>query len=418
VKVLVIGSGGREHALAWKLAQSPQVTQVIVAPGNPGMGGVATVLACSLTPEAILELARQEAVDLVVIGPEAPLVAGAADLLEAAGIPVFGPGQAAAQLEGSKRFSKEFMERHRIPTAAYASFSDETAALDHLQTLVDPPVVKESGLAAGKGVTVARSHQEAGDAIRAAFRKPDSGGVVLEERLEGQELSLLLLIDGHTALPLVMAQDYKQLGDGDTGPMTGGMGAIAPVTLLSAGQQALVDELIVSRTLKGLQADGLDYRGVLFIGLMVGEDGVKVLEYNVRFGDPETQAVLPLLKNDLAELLLAATQRRLHEFTLQWRQGATACIVMAAPGYPGIPERGIPLGLPARRAGVYVFHAGTSLVGGRLTSSGGRVLNVVALTGDLQSAVAAAYEAVSQIDFPGGQFRSDIGSRVSHSLPR
>jgi phosphoribosylamine--glycine ligase len=418
LKVLVIGSGGREHALAWKLAQSARVSQVIVAPGNPGMGGIATVLPCQLTPEGILDLAKSEAVDLVVIGPEAPLVAGAADLLEEAGIAVFGPRQAAARLEGSKRFSKEFMERHGVPTAAYAAFDDEAAALAWLDAQAEPPVVKESGLAAGKGVTVATTHAEAREAIRAALARPDAGGVVLEERLQGQELSLLLLVDGHTALPLLMAQDYKQAWDGDTGPMTGGMGAVAPVSLLTPAQQVLVDEFIVGRTLRGLQADGLDFRGVLFIGLMVSEGEVKVLEYNVRFGDPETQAVLPLLKTDLAELLLATTQRRLHEFTLEWHEGATACVVLAAPGYPGEPERGIPLGLPARRAGVYVFHAGTSMIEGRLVNSGGRVLNVVALTPDLPGAVAAAYEAVTQIDFPGGQYRTDIGSRVSDPLRR
>jgi phosphoribosylamine--glycine ligase len=412
VKILVIGSGGREHALAWKLAQSPLVTQVVVAPGNPGMGGVATVLACPPEPQAILELAKSEAVDLVVIGPEAPLVAGTADLLQQAGIPVFGPGSAAAQLEGSKQFSKDFMQRHGIPTAAWAAFDDLPAALQHLHALAEPPVVKESGLAAGKGVTVARTHLEAEGAIRAALA--GGGSVVLEERLEGQELSLLLLVDGHTALPLLMAQDYKQMNDGDTGPMTGGMGAIAPVELLTKEQQTEVEQLVVGRTLTGLQAEGFDYCGVLFVGLMVTDSGVKVLEYNVRFGDPETQAVLPLLRTDLAELLLAATQGRLHEYTLAWDEGATACVVLAAPGYPGTPETGIPLGLPIRRAGVFVFHAGTGLADGQLVSSGGRVLNVVALTADLQGAVAAAYEAVQEIDFPGGQYRSDIGSRISH----
>lgn len=415
MKVLVAGSGGREHALAWKLAQSPLIKQVIVAPGNPGMGGVATVLPCSMTPEGILNVARQEQVDLVVIGPEAPLVAGAADLLTEAGINVFGPGRSAAQLEGSKRFAKDFMQRHDIPTAASASFTDEAGALAHLETLLEPPVIKQSGLAAGKGVTVARNFFEAELAIQAAFAGPGSDGIVIEECLEGQELSLLLLVDGHTALPLLLAQDYKQLGDGDTGPMTGGMGAVAPAELLSKEQQRFIDEEIVKRTLAGLRAEKLDYRGVLFIGLMVTQNGIRVLEYNVRFGDPETQAVLPLLKSDLFELLLAATQQRLHEHELQWFDGATACIVLAAPGYPHEPQTGIPLGLPARPAGVYVFHAGTGMSGGKLFSTGGRVLNVVAVTRHLPASLAAAYEAVADIDFPGAQFRTDIGSRIPHS---
>ncbi len=413
MKVLVIGGGGREHALAWKLAQSPRVARVIAAPGNPGMSGLGSVYGFDPDIDELVGFAQQEEVDLVVIGPEAPLVAGLADRLVERGIATFGPGQAGARLEGSKAYAKEFMRRHGIPTAASEAFDDEQAALEYLGTLSEPPVVKQSGLAAGKGVTVAADMAEAAAAVRAAFRVKGNDGVVLEERMYGRELSLLLLTDGVTARQLPLAEDYKQVGDGDRGPMTGGMGAIAPADLLSAGQLDEVRTRIIAPSLAGLKADGIDYRGVLFIGLMVTDKGVKVLEYNVRFGDPETQAVMPLLRSDLFELLLATSQGRLADVEPEWSDRAAACVVMCAPGYPGEPARGIPLNLPADEAGVHIFHAGTAFAEeGHLQSSGGRVLNVVTTGETVEEARSIAYEAVGRIGFEGAHWRTDIGARV------
>ncbi len=413
MKVLVIGGGGREHALAWKLGQSPQVERVIAAPGNPGMSGIGTVYGFDPDIDELVEFAQQEAVDLVVIGPEAPLVAGLADRLLERGINTFGPGKAGARLEGSKAYAKEFMRRHGIPTAASEAFTDERAAFEYLGTLSEPPVVKQSGLAAGKGVTVASDMAEAEAAVRAAFRVEGNDGVLLEERIYGRELSLLLLTDGVTARQLPLAEDYKQVGDGDRGPMTGGMGAIAPADLLTDEQLDEVRTKIIAPSLAGLKADGIDYRGVLFIGLMITKTGVKVLEYNVRFGDPETQVVMPLLKSDLFELLLATSQGRLADVVPKWSDRAAACIVMCAPGYPGKAVQGIPLSLPADEAGVHIFHAGTEFTeGGQLQCSGGRVLNVVTTGRTVEEARTVAYDAVGRIGFEGAHWRTDIGARV------
>lgn len=409
MNVLVIGSGAREHALVWKLARSPRVSRLFASPGNPGMSEYAELLASAQDPASLTALALRHAIDLVVIGPEQPLVDGLVDSLTAAGIRAFGPHRAAAALEGSKRFAKQFMLRHGIPTARAEAFTDEAAALDFLQTVADPPVVKRSGLAAGKGVTVADSLSEAEEAVRAAFRDPSSGGVVLEERLQGRELSLLGVTDGTAWLPLKLAQDYKYLSDGDTGPMTGGMGAVAPAELLDDEQLREVNAEIVSRTLAGIRAEGLAFTGVLFIGLMVTPTGVKVLEYNVRLGDPETQVVLPLLETDLLDVIDAAHDGTLSRLQLSWKPLVAAGVVLAAPGYPGSPQRGVPLQLPAGDDGLLVFQAGTELSGGQLLSRGGRVLSVVALAPDLEAARDRAYEAVRQTGFAGAQWRSDIG---------
>lgn len=409
MKVLVVGSGGREHALVWKLSSSPLLTELLAAPGNPGMGRHARLFPGHRSVQQLTELAVAEQVDLVVVGPEQPLTEGLADRLREHGIMVFGPHAAAARLEGSKRFAKEFMLRHGVPTAASAQFTDEASALAWLSRQAAPPVVKKSGLAAGKGVTVAASFEEAEAAIRAVFAEPDGEGLVLEERLEGTELSLLGITDGTTWLPLLLAQDYKYFGEGDTGPMTGGMGAVAPARLLSPAQSDEVETEIVQRTLAGLRADGLTFPGVIFIGLMLTADGVKVLEYNIRLGDPETQSVLPLLRTDLLEVIRAACDGSLAEVQLSWHDQAAAGVVMAAPGYPGTPQTGIPLAPAEEQSGLLVFHAGTKLEAGQLVSSGGRVLNIVGLAPTLEAALETAYRGVAATGFAGASFRRDIG---------
>ncbi|MEJ2666692.1 MAG: phosphoribosylamine--glycine ligase [Deinococcales bacterium] len=412
MKVLVVGAGGREHALAWKLARSEHVEDVLVAPGNGGMRDVARTVDVPLEVDALLELAQRERVDLTVVGPEAPLVAGLVDAFQAAGLRAFGPTAKAARLEGSKRFAKEFMARHGIPTAAFRTFRDRAAAQAYLREVGVPIVVKDSALAAGKGVTVARSLEAAAAAVDAVLTRPGAE-VVIEEMLVGQEISLLVFTDGLAYRPMVMAQDYKQALDGDEGPMTGGMGAVAPVALLTSAQQWQAMTTVVEPTLKALNADGIAYQGVLYIGLMITSDGAKVLEFNVRLGDPETQVVLPLLDTDLLRLLESVVDRRLARLELGWSGRSAACVVMAAPGYPGAYETGIAIDVPDDLgADVLVFHAGTRVVDGVLVSSGGRVLNVVALADSLDEAVRRAYAAADRIRFPGAHVRRDIGGRL------
>ncbi len=412
MRVLVVGSGGREHALAWKLSQSPRVDEVLVAPGNAGMADVARVLETSLDVDALVALARRERVDFTVIGPEAPLVDGAVDAFEAAGLKAFGPSRGAARLEGSKRFAKDFMLRHGIPTAAHAAFTELEPALAHLDRVGAPIVVKDSRLAAGKGVTVADDLAQAKAAVRALFRKPGAE-VVIEERLVGQEISLLVFTDGLAYKPMILAQDYKQALDGDHGPMTGGMGAVAPAALLSSAQQWKAMTEVVEPVLHALKADGIVYQGVLYVGLMVTADGPKVLEFNVRFGDPETQAVLPLLDNDFVRVLESVADGRLARLELCWTGRAAACVVMAAPGYPGDYPVGIPLHIPDDLGpDVRVFHAGTARDGDALVSHGGRVLDVVGIGDTLEEAVATAYRAVARIGFPDAHVRGDIGGRL------
>ena len=404
MKVLIVGGGGREHALAWKLAQSPRVREILAAPGNAGISQLARCVDAD-APEALLALAKAEEVDLTVVGPEAPLVAGVVDLFEVAGLRIVGPGREAARLEGSKRFAKAFMFRHNVPTAAYEAFSELSVALEYLEASPLPIVIKDSNLAAGKGVTVARTRQEAHEAVRGVLTQ--GGELIIEDFLEGRELSLMLFLDGVSAKPMLLAQDHKRLLEGDTGPMTGGMGTVAPVPL-SKVLWAEVMEQVVAPTLRGLEAEGLFYRGILFIGLMVTAAGVRVLEYNVRLGDPETQVVLPLLENDLLSIFEALLDGGLHETTLRWSQESAACVVMAAPGYPSVFEKGVPLDIPELDDAT-VFHAGTAWQDGRLVSSGGRVLGVTAVGARLQAALDKAYDGVTKIGFPGAQYRRDLG---------
>jgi phosphoribosylamine--glycine ligase len=411
LKVLLIGSGGREHALAWKLARSPRVSEVVAVPGNAGMASVARLMQSAGDPHSLLELARAEAAELVVVGPEAPLVAGLSDLLQANGVRVFGPTRAAARLEGSKAFAKEFMRRHGVPTAHYRTFERVDAALTYVRRHGAPVVVKDSGLAAGKGVTVAGSTVEAETAVRRVFERPNTR-VVVEERLEGQEISFLVFTDGHAWRQMPIAQDYKQAEDGDLGEMTGGMGAVAPVELLDEATRAVVERDIIERTLAGLREDGIPYHGVLYFGIMLTEAGPRLLEYNVRFGDPETQVVMPLLADDLVDIVESVIDGRLDEMRVRWRDACAACVVMSAPGYPGPYRTGVPLRVFESDDSQLLFHAGTESGESGLVSSGGRVLNVVAVASDLQGAVASAYEGVSRVEFPGAHYRGDIGSRL------
>ena len=421
-KVLVIGSGGREHALAWKLAQSPRVTEVLVAPGN---AGTATEARCRNVPvkvtdiEGLLALARDEGVSLTVVGPEVPLVAGVVDRFRAAGLRIFGPTAAAAQLEGSKAFAKDFLARHGIPTAFYAVHTDVDAALAYIRSKGAPIVVKADGLAAGKGVIVAMSLEEAEDAVRDMLSGNafgDAGArVVIEEFLEGEEASFISMVDGRTALPMATSQDHKRVGDGDTGPNTGGMGAYSPAPVVTPEVHARVMREVVEPTVQGMIADGVPFTGFLYAGLMIDTSGApKVIEFNVRFGDPETQPVMLRLQSDLVDLVEAAIDGRLHETRAQWDPRPSLGVVMAARPYPDAPLTGDVIhGLNAVPAGAKVFHAGTALdASGNVVSAGGRVLCVAALGDSVGDAQRRAYAGVDAIHWANEFHRSDIGWRA------
>ena len=412
MNILLLGSGGREDALAWRLRQSPSCGQLIAAPGNPGIARWAECVAANICdPATIVELARGSTVDLVVVGPEAPLVAGVADALRDAGIAVFGPNAAAAQLEGSKGFTKDLCHAHGIPTAAYVRAESMAEALAALGDFDIPVVIKADGLAAGKGVTVALSREEAEQAIAAG----GDGPLVIEEFLEGEEASLFVLVDGETAVPLASAQDHKRVGDGDTGPNTGGMGAYAPAPVLTPElQQRAMDEIVIP-TARALAEAGTPFSGILYAGLMLTAEGPKLIEYNVRFGDPECEAIMPLIDGDFAQSLMAVAVGRLAQAdTPALLPKHAITVVVAARGYPGTPASG-----GAIRAiesaeqveGVTVFHAGTGLSDGRLVASGGRVLAVTAVADTFANARARAYRAIDQIDFADGFHRGDIGWR-------
>ncbi|WP_117238427.1 phosphoribosylamine--glycine ligase [Thermus sediminis] len=411
MKVLVVGSGGREHALLWKAAESPLVERLYAAPGNAGMEALAELLPWRGEVEILADWALEEGVDLTLVGPEAPLVEGIADAFLARGLKVFGPTQRAAMIEGSKAFAKGLMERYGIPTARHRTFQDPILALEYLEEVGVPIVVKDSGLAAGKGVTVAFDLHTAKQAVANILNRAEGGEVVIEEYLEGEEATVLALTDGEAILPLLPSQDHKRLLDGDRGPMTGGMGAVAPYPM-DPGTLRRVEEEILRPLVAGLRAEGVIYQGVVYAGLMLTKEGPKVLEFNARFGDPEAQAVLPLLESDLVDLALRAAEGRLAGARLSWKEGAAACVVLAAPGYPESPRKGIPLHLPESPEGVLVFHAGTRREEGHLYSAGGRVLNVVGLGKDLREALERAYAFIPRIGFPGAVYRKDIGRRA------
>ncbi|MCB1442091.1 MAG: phosphoribosylamine--glycine ligase [Methyloceanibacter sp.] len=419
MNVLLIGGGGREHALAWKLAQSPVLGRLYCAPGNAGIADVAELAGLDVSDHAaVAAFCTDKQIGLVVVGPEAPLVAGLADDLESAGIPVFGPSKAASALEGSKGYTKDLCAEYGIPTAAYGRFTGAASAKSYLSGQALPIVIKADGLAAGKGVVIAETHAEAEDAIKACFQGAfgEAGAeVVIEEFLTGEEASFFALVDGETALPLATAQDHKRAYDGDQGPNTGGMGAYSPAPLMTPDLCARVMDEIVLPTVKAMKARGTPFKGVLYAGLMIQDGAPKLIEYNVRFGDPEAQVLMMRLKSDLLPALLGTAQGRLGGMTLAWHEDAALCVVMAAEGYPGAYEKGTEIkGLDAASVedDAVVFHAGTVRDGNRILATGGRVLGVTARGADIAQAQARAYAVVDTIDWPGGFCRRDIGWRA------
>ncbi|HEY9866803.1 MAG TPA: phosphoribosylamine--glycine ligase [Candidatus Obscuribacterales bacterium] len=420
MKILVVGNGGREHAIAWTLLQSPNVEKVFCTPGN---GGTATLKGCENYPisvedfEGIKNLVQNQDISLVVVGPELPLALGITDYLQQHNIKVFGPNQAGAALEASKAWSKAFMEDAGIPTAKAAVFTDAASAKAYIQTA--PIVVKADGLAAGKGVTVATTVEMAHEAIDIIFAGEfgqDNLRVVVEDFLAGQEVSVLALTDGLTIRPLVPAQDHKQVGEGDTGPNTGGMGAYAPTPILPPELLSRVQQSVLEPTLATLRQRGIDYRGVVYAGLMISPEGeIQVLEFNCRFGDPETQTVLALLETPLEEVLLACCEQRLEQVPLTWKSGVSVCVVIASGGYPGSYQKGkVITGIKdAEASGAIVFHAGTKLQDGQILTDGGRVLGVTAVGSTFQEAITQTYKAVDCINFEGLYYRRDIGCRVT-----
>ena len=413
--VLVVGSGAREHALAWALARSPSVSEIWAAPGNPGIATIAQTVGLPITDiAAITDWAEAHDIGLVVIGPEAPLALGLADLLAVRGISVFGPSRAAAELEWSKAFAKDFMRRHGIPTAPYGVFTEVEAAVDFIRTAGAPLVVKADGLAAGKGVLICATQAEAEDAVRSVLvdRAFQAAGdrVVIEQFLEGEELSVIAVVDGERFAVMPPARDYKRLRDDDQGPNTGGMGSYAPVHDLDPGVMARVRESVLEPAVAGLRAEGRPYRGALYAGLMLTREGPMALEFNCRFGDPETQVILPLLDLDLAELLLACAEGRLATESIATLPDVAVCVVLAAEGYPEQPRAGDPVhGIEdAIQTGALIFHAGTAHCDGQLVTNGGRVLSVVGRGANLAGAAAHAYVAADMIQFDGRQLRRDI----------
>jgi phosphoribosylamine---glycine ligase len=422
MNILIIGGGGREHALAWKTAQSARVQKIFVAPGNAGTAREAKCENVAITAEdvdGLLKFAQGNKIDLTIIGPETPLVLGVVDRFRAAGLRCFGPTQAAAQLEGSKAFAKDFLARHHIPTAAYGNFTEVAAAEAFIQKMGAPIVVKADGLAAGKGVIIATTLDEANAAVRDMLAGNAFGEaghrVVVEEFLQGEEASFIVMADGTHVLPLATSQDHKRVGDGDTGPNTGGMGAYSPAPVVTPEIHARVMREVIEPTIRGMQAEGHPYTGFLYAGLMIDARGnLKVLEYNCRFGDPETQPVMLRLKSDFVTLIEAALDGRLDQVSAEWDARAALGVVMAAGGYPGAYKKGDVIdGLPVVNASdTKVFHAGTALKAGKVVTSGGRVLCVTALGGTVAAAQQHAYEVVQQIRWHGAQYRHDIGYRA------
>jgi phosphoribosylamine--glycine ligase len=414
MRVLLIGSGGREHALAWKLAQSPRLTALYAAPGNPGIAEEATLVDLHTSDnDAVLAFCRKEAIDFVVVGPEAPLVAGLADTLRNGGIAVFGPSAAAARLEGSKGFTKDICAKYNIPTGAYQRFTSAEPAKAYIREQGAPIVIKADGLAAGKGVTVAMTLDEALDAVDSCFSGifgAAGAEVVVEAYLDGEEASFFCLCDGKTALALASAQDHKRVGDGDTGPNTGGMGAYSPAPVMTPEMVERTMLEIIEPTIAGMADSGHPFTGVLFAGLMITAKGPELIEYNVRFGDPECQVLMMRLKSDLLPLLYAAATGTLASVSAEWRDDAALTVVMASKGYPGAYEKNTPIAkLPDEGGDAKVFHAGTALKDGQLVATGGRVLNVTAMGSTVSVAKDRAYAALDRVEWDNGFCRRDIG---------
>lgn len=418
MKILVVGGGGREHAIVWKLAQSPLAEEIYCAPGNAGIAGLADCVNIEADDvDTLLEFALAEDIDLTVVGPEAPLAAGIVDRFTAAGKKIFGPTQAAALIEGSKELAKQIMEKYGIPTAEYDSFTDVSAAKAYIDKMGAPIVVKADGLAAGKGVVVAQTVEEAKQAVEEMLSGNAFGEagakVVIEEFLDGEEVSVLAFTDGYHVVPMVSAQDHKRAFDNDEGPNTGGMGAYSPAPIYTDELAEDVLARVLQPAVDGMRAEGRLYKGVLYAGLMLTADGVKVLEFNARFGDPETQAVLYRLQSDLVEVMLAVIDGTLADVKLQWSDEPTVCVVVASGGYPGKYARGQAIsGLDEQVEGAYVFHAGTAFIGQQVVANGGRVLGVTAKGATIREAIDTAYEMVDKIHYDGCFSRRDIGYRA------
>ena len=416
MNILVIGSGGREHALYWKLSESPQTEQIYAIPGNPGMGASAAIALDDHA--AILRFVKEHEIGLVVVGPEVPLMNGLVDEIEAAGIRAFGPRANAAEIEGSKSFAKDLMKKYGIPTARYEVFTAAEPAHAYIRQEGAPIVVKADGLAAGKGVIVAMTEQEALDAVDAIMEDHSFGDagarVVIEEFMEGEEASLLAFTDGTMIRPMISAQDHKRAYDGDRGPNTGGMGTYAPAPVMTPEMTERAVEEILKPTIAAMAKEGRVYRGCLYLGLMVTADGPKVVEFNARFGDPETQVVLPLLDSDLVAIMCACADGTLADVPIRWKDGAAVCVVLASGGYPGHYDKGQEIhGLAdAEAMGALVFHAGTAMKDGKLVTNGGRVLGVVGRGTDISSAVDSAYAAATKISFKDAYYRKDIAHRA------
>ena len=423
MNILILGSGGREHALLWKLAQSPEATKLYAVPGNPGMAELAECVAGSIEDNAaVVKLAQEKKIDLVVVGPEVPLTNGVVDALRAAGIKAFGPTKAAAALEGSKSFSKDIMKKYGIPTAKYEVFTDADAARAYIEKEGAPIVIKANGLAAGKGVIVAETKEQALDAVHeimddAAFGKAGSR-VVIEAFMEGEEASLLAFTDGKTIRPMVSSQDHKRAYDGDKGPNTGGMGTYAPAPVMTKDMVEQATEKILKPMIAAMAKEGRPYQGCLYAGLMITEEGPKVVEFNARFGDPETQVILPLLKGDLVKIMQACVDGTLDTAAVDWEDGAAVCVVMASGGYPKSYKKGYAIdGLKkAESLGTFVFHAGTAKKDGKVVTSGGRVLGVTARGGGIKEATEKAYKGVEAIRFTDEFHRKDIAHRALERL--
>lgn len=424
MNVLVIGSGGREHALVWKIAQSPLTEKVYCAPGNAGIGQIATCVEIGVNDsDKLIAFARDHNIGLTVVGPEDPLAGGLADRFAAVGLKVYGPSQAAAQLESSKAFAKRFMQRHKIPTAAYAEFDNAAEAISYIKEAGAPVVVKADGLAAGKGVTVAHDIDTAIRALRESMEAKIFGAagakVVIEECLVGEEASILAFSDGHTVIPMAPSQDHKPAFDHDEGPNTGGMGAYSPAPVVTADMLRDIQRTVLEPCVAGMAEEGMPYVGTLYAGLMITSAGPKVIEFNVRFGDPETQVVLPQMKGDLVPVLLACCEGTLDKTPVEWNDGACVSVVMASGGYPKSYEKGKVIegiDVAERETGVVVFHAGTRRDGARVLTSGGRVLNVTATGPDIASTIAKAYEGVRRIHFEKAHYRTDIGQKALKRL--
>lgn len=424
MQVLVIGGGGREHTLVWKLAQSKSVTKIYAAPGNPGMKGLAECVDLDIADlDGLADWAEKHAIDLTVVGPEAPLVAGIVDVFKARGLTIFGPSAKAAEIEGSKIFSKELMEKYGVPTAFFKVCDNLADARAFVEEKGAPIVIKADGLAAGKGVVVAMTKDEALDALddMMGHHKFGSAGnrVVIEEFMEGEEASLLAFTDGKNIVPMLAAQDHKRVNDGDQGPNTGGMGAYCPAPVMTAALKEKTVKEVLRPIVDALAKEGRPYSGCLYAGLMIKGDSVKVVEFNARFGDPETQVVLPLLQSDLAEIMAACAKGTLQPEMVEWSDKAAVCVVMASGGYPGSYKKGLPItGLKAAGAmeDVVVFHAGTREEDGKILTNGGRVLGVTTVADDIPSAQQKAYDAVDKIHFEGAHFRQDIAWRALRRL--